>query len=133
MLRNKTIITYKAKRQPLVGASLPFPSRHISFVDSSLYNLCFPTVHIILSIIGRQHLQFMCQNLDLRFLLFYCILSSFFLAPFRFFDLAFYCLFSFFNFVFIALCFVPSFSLLFCPCFFGSCGFISKLPQLAWE
>jgi hypothetical protein len=35
--------------------------------------------------------------------------------------------------IFIALCFFPYFLLLFCPCFFGSCGFISSLPQLAWE
>jgi hypothetical protein len=27
----------------------------------------------------------------------------------------------------------PLFSSLFCPCFFGSCGFISSLPQLAWD
>jgi hypothetical protein len=42
----------------------------------------------------------MCQNLDLRFLLFIAFLSSLFATPFRFFDLASYCLFSFFDLVF---------------------------------
>jgi hypothetical protein len=51
---------------------------------------------------------------------------------FRFFDLAFYCLFSFFNLVFLSSFVFPFFSLLFYT-FFGSCGFISSLPQLAWE
>jgi hypothetical protein len=54
----------------------------------------------------------MCRNLDLRFLLFYCILSKFFSRPFSlFFGLAFYCLFSFCR---IGFCFYrPSFSLFF--------------------
>jgi hypothetical protein len=30
-------------------------------------------------------------------------------------------------------CFPSSFSTLFYSCFFGSCGFISSLPQLAWD
>jgi hypothetical protein len=60
----------------------------------------------------------MCLNLDLWFLLFYCLFVKFFPAPFRFFDLAFYYLFSFFiwflsSFVFTPLlfrsCFVPVF------------------------
>jgi hypothetical protein len=52
------------------------------------------------------------QNLDLRFLLFYCLLSKFFFPPiFAFFCLAFYCLFSFCR---IGFCFYrPSFSLFF--------------------
>jgi hypothetical protein len=58
----------------------------------------------------------MYQNLDLRFLLFYCILSSFFSAPFHFFDLTFYCLCSFFDLVYDPL-FPPSFSFFFCLCF----------------
>jgi hypothetical protein len=36
-------------------------------------------------------------------------------------------------FVFIVLHFPSSFSTLFYSCFFGSCGFISSLPQLAWD
>jgi hypothetical protein len=36
-------------------------------------------------------------------------------------------------FVFIVLRFPSSFSTLFYSCFFGSCGFISSLPQLAWD
>jgi hypothetical protein len=60
----------------------------------------------------------MCQNIVLRFLPFIAFYQVFFSTPFRFFDLAFYCLFSFFDLVFIVLCFPPSFSLLFCPCFF---------------
>jgi hypothetical protein len=36
-------------------------------------------------------------------------------------------------FVFIVLRFSSSFLTLFDSCFFGSCGFISSLPQLAWD
>jgi hypothetical protein len=36
-------------------------------------------------------------------------------------------------FVFIVLRFPSSFSTLFYSCFFGSYGFISSLPQLAWD
>jgi hypothetical protein len=36
-------------------------------------------------------------------------------------------------FVFIVLRFPSSFSTLLYFCFFGSCGFISSLPQLAWD
>jgi hypothetical protein len=36
-------------------------------------------------------------------------------------------------FVFIVLRFPSSFSTLFYSYFFGSCGFISSLPQLAWD
>jgi hypothetical protein len=36
-------------------------------------------------------------------------------------------------FVFIVLYFSSSFSTLFYFFFFGSCGFISSLPQLAWD
>jgi hypothetical protein len=79
----------------------------------------------------------MCQNLDLRFLLFYRLLSKFFFRPFSlsFFGLAFYCLFSFCQlvFVFIVFRFPSSFLTLFYSCFFGSRGFISSLPQLAWD
>jgi hypothetical protein len=56
----------------------------------------------------------MCQNLDLRFLLFYCLFVKFFFRPFRFFDLAFYCVFSFFDLVFYRTLFPPFF---FCSCF----------------
>jgi hypothetical protein len=49
------------------------------------------------------------------------------------FILAFDCLFSFSDLVFYYPLPPPSFSLLFCPCLFGSCGFISSLLQLAWE
>jgi hypothetical protein len=54
----------------------------------------------------------MCRNLDLRFLLFYCLLSIFFhLFSLSFFGLAFYCLFSFCR---IGFCFYRlSFSLFF--------------------
>jgi hypothetical protein len=56
----------------------------------------------------------MCRNIDLRFLLFYCLLSkfcSFFPPLFAFFCLAFYCFFSFCR---IGFCFYrPSFFLLF--------------------
>jgi hypothetical protein len=56
----------------------------------------------------------MCQNLDIRFLPFYCLFVKFFPAPFRFLDLAFYCIFSFFDSVFYR----PLFSsLLFHSCF----------------
>jgi hypothetical protein len=75
----------------------------------------------------------MCQNFDLQFLFFYCLFVKFFPAPFRFFDLTFYYLFSFFDLIFYRPLYPPSFSLLFCPCFFCLCGFISSLPQLAWE
>jgi hypothetical protein len=43
----------------------------------------------------------MCQNLDLRFLLFIVFCQVFSLPLFHFFDLAFYCLFSFFLFGFL--------------------------------
>jgi hypothetical protein len=64
--------------------------------------------------------------------------QSFFIFPFysplfTFFFLVLDCLFSFFQFGFLSP-FV--FSLLFRPClslFFGSCGFISSLPQLAQD
>jgi hypothetical protein len=56
----------------------------------------------------------------------------FFPALFRFFDLAFYCLFSCLIWFFYRLLFSSSFLLFFVP-FFGSCGFISCIPQLAWE
>jgi hypothetical protein len=59
----------------------------------------------------------MCRNLDLRFLVFYCLLSKFFSRAFSlsFFGLAFYCLFSFCR---IGFCFYRlSFSLLFSHCF----------------
>jgi hypothetical protein len=46
----------------------------------------------------------MCRNLNLRFLLFYCLLSKFFFPPLFafFFGLAFYCFFSFYR---IGFCF----------------------------
>jgi hypothetical protein len=51
---------------------------------------------------------------------FYCLLLSFFPAPFSLFDLAFYCLFSFFLFdFFIALCFLLLFHSCFVPVFFS--------------
>jgi hypothetical protein len=53
----------------------------------------------------------MCRNLDLRFLLFYCLLSKFFFVPFSFFCLVFY---YFFSFCRIDFCFYrPSFLTLF--------------------
>jgi hypothetical protein len=79
----------------------------------------------------------MCQNLDLRFLLLYCLFVRVFLLLFiriflLFFGLVFYCLSAFFGF-FIALCFPSSFFSLVLSLFFVSCGFISTLPQLAWD
>jgi hypothetical protein len=59
----------------------------------------------------------MCQNLDLRFLLFYCLFVKFFSAPFHFFDLAFNYFCSFFQFGFYRPLFFPSFLLLFYPYF----------------
>jgi hypothetical protein len=64
----------------------------------------------------------MCQNLDLRFLIFYCLFVKFFFAPFRFFDLAFYYLFSFFDLVFYRPLFFSFFFALVLSLFF-----------LAWE
>jgi hypothetical protein len=65
---------------------------------------------------------------------FYCLLSSFPPAPFSLFDIAFYCLSSFFlSGFFIALCFSLLFRSCFIHVFFCSCDFISSLPQLAWE
>jgi hypothetical protein len=58
----------------------------------------------------------MCQNLDLRFFLFYCLFVKFFSHPFSLFRLS--VLLPFLLFLiwfFIALCFPPSFS----PLFFG--------------
>jgi hypothetical protein len=73
------------------------------------------------------------------FLLFYCLLSKFFFffsRPFSLFFLSillsFLLLSNWFLF-FIVLRFRSSFSTLFYSCFFGSCGFISSLPQLAWD
>jgi hypothetical protein len=60
----------------------------------------------------------------------------FFPAPFRFFLAWHFIVFSPFIelvFVFIVLRFPSSFLTLFYFCFFGSCGFISSLPQLAWD
>jgi hypothetical protein len=53
----------------------------------------------------------MYRNLDIRFLLFYYLLSKFFFPPlFTFFGLAFYCFFSFCRIgFFIVLRFPPSF------------------------
>jgi hypothetical protein len=68
-------------------------------------------------------------NVDLRFLLFYCLLSIFFPAPFRFFLLNVLLSSPFIELVFLSsFVFSPSFSTLFYSCFFGSCGFISSLP-----
>jgi hypothetical protein len=65
---------------------------------------------------------------------FYCLLPSFFPTPFSLFWLSVLLSFLLFLFgLFIALYFPLLFLLLFCTCFFGSCGFISSLPQLAWE
>jgi hypothetical protein len=77
-------------------------------------------------------IQFMCQNFDLRFLHFYCLLSVFFFfRPFSFFcGLVFYCLSPFSVCFFIALRFFPSFSPLFCLCFSAHVSFISSLPIL---
>jgi hypothetical protein len=61
---------------------------------------------------------------------FYCLLSSFFPAPFSLFDLAFYYLFSFL-FDFLSPSIFPFFALILY--IFCSCGFICSLPQLAWE
>jgi hypothetical protein len=51
-------------------------------------------------------------------------------APVRFFDLTIYCLFAFFDLVFLSPFIFLLFSLLFCSCIFCSCDFISNLPQL---
>jgi hypothetical protein len=63
----------------------------------------------------------------------HCLFLEFFFlflfAPFRFFGLVFYCLFSFFQFGFLS----PFFFTLVLPLFFDSCGFISSLAQLAWD
>jgi hypothetical protein len=51
-----------------------------------------------------------------------------------FFSLAFYCLFSFCRLIFVLPFFIFLFFLtLFYSCFFNSYGFISNLPQLAWD
>jgi hypothetical protein len=50
----------------------------------------------------------MCQNLDLQFLPFIAFCQVFSPHLFRFFDLAFYCFFSFFDLIFLSL-FVFSF------------------------
>jgi hypothetical protein len=42
----------------------------------------------------------MCLNLDLWFILFYCLFVKFFPVPFHIFDLAFYYLFFFFDLIF---------------------------------
>jgi hypothetical protein len=55
----------------------------------------------------------MCRNLDIRFILFYCLFTKFFPASFYFFYLAFYCLFSFFNLVFLSPLVSSTFLLLF--------------------
>jgi hypothetical protein len=68
------------------------------------------------------------------------LLSSvkvFFPTPFHFLFLA-YCFIVFSAFVelvflFVVFRFPSSFLTLFYSCFFGSCGFISSLPQLAWD
>jgi hypothetical protein len=45
----------------------------------------------------------------------------------------FYCLFSFFGFVFYRPLFFSFFFILILSLFFGSYGYISTLPQLAWD
>jgi cellulose synthase/poly-beta-1,6-N-acetylglucosamine synthase-like glycosyltransferase len=57
----------------------------------------------------------------------------FLFTPFCFFDLVFYCLFSFFGFVFYRPLFFSFFFILVLSLFFGSYGYISTLPQLAWD
>jgi hypothetical protein len=65
----------------------------------------------------------MCQNLDLQFLLFYCLFVKVFSAPFHFFDLAIYCLFFFFLFdLYRPLFFSLLFHFCFVHVFFDSCG-----------
>jgi hypothetical protein len=55
-----------------------------------------------------------------------------FSRPFSLFGLAFYCIFSFCRISFFYRpSFFPFFLTLFYSCFFGSCGFISSLPQLS--
>jgi hypothetical protein len=87
----------------------------------------------------KLHLQFSCaRTLIFGSFSFIAFLSEFFcfflFVPFRFFcGLVFYYLFFFFRFGFLSSFVSP---LLFRPClsmFFGSCGFISSLPQLAWD
>jgi hypothetical protein len=58
----------------------------------------------------------MCQNLDLRFLLFYCLFVSFFYSPPFVFSLVFYC-----------QCFILCFLALVVP------SLATSLPQLAWD
>jgi hypothetical protein len=61
----------------------------------------------------------MCQNIDLRFILFYCLFVKFFPPPlFRSFYLAFYCLFSIFYLVFYRPLFPPFFFALVLSLFF---------------
>jgi hypothetical protein len=60
----------------------------------------------------------MCQNLDLRFLPFIDFCQVFFPAPFHFFNLVFYCLFSFFDLFFYHPLFSPFFFTLVLSLFF---------------
>jgi hypothetical protein len=80
----------------------------------------------------------MCQNLDLQFILFYCLFVrvfflsfSFLFAPFHFFGLVFYYLFPFFQSGFLSPFIFPFFFTPVLSLFFGSYGFISNLSQLA--
>jgi hypothetical protein len=78
----------------------------------------------------------MCQKLDLRFLLFYCFFSKFFLFI-RTFSLFLFSVLLLFSPFFALVFYHPSFSTFFFALvlsrfFFCSCGFISSLPQLAW-
>jgi hypothetical protein len=61
----------------------------------------------------------MCQNLNLRFLPFIAFYQVFFPALFHFFDLAFYCLFSFFIWFFYGPLFSPYFFALVLYLFFA--------------
>jgi hypothetical protein len=57
---------------------------------------------------------------------------KFFPAPFSLFDLAFYCIFFFFELIFLSSFVFSSIFSLILYLFFYLCGFISSLPQLAW-
>jgi hypothetical protein len=74
----------------------------------------------------------MCQNLEIRFLLFYCLFMLVFFSIFIIFCLfvfqIFYCISPFFYLVFYCPSFSPLFSLSF---FFALVDFISRLPPIS--
>jgi hypothetical protein len=69
----------------------------VFFRTIEMQNVFFRTIEMQSVFFRTIEMQ---SNLDLRFLLFYCLFVKFFSAPFRFFDLLIYCFFSFFDLVF---------------------------------